>query len=66
MKWCESCDYLFFRNNYGDRIKLSEKIIASGITNCYSCQCSWINIQDDLISIDKISKLNWTCGGHNY
>jgi hypothetical protein len=24
MKWCDSCDYLFFRNNYGDAIKLSE------------------------------------------
>lgn len=23
-KWCESADYLFFRNNYGDHIKLSE------------------------------------------
>lgn len=24
MKWDNSCDYLFFRNNYGDSIKLSE------------------------------------------
>jgi hypothetical protein len=23
-KWNDSCDYMFFRNNYGDQIKLSE------------------------------------------
>ena len=23
-KWEDSCDYLFFRNNYGDKNKLSE------------------------------------------
>jgi hypothetical protein len=23
-KWMDSCDYMFFRNNYGDQIKLSE------------------------------------------
>jgi hypothetical protein len=26
-KWIDACDYMFFRNNYGDQIKLSEVFV---------------------------------------
>jgi hypothetical protein len=32
-KWSDSCDYLFFRNNYGDQIKLSEVLFNKEILN---------------------------------
>lgn len=65
MKWCDSCDYLFFRNNYGDECKLTEKLVGSPGTTCYSCQCSWVNFEDDLKPVDKVENVKWTCGGHH-
>lgn len=65
MKWCESCDYMFFRNNYGDEIKLSDKLLPSPNNTCFSCQCTWVNIEDDIIDVEKLSNVSWTCGGHH-
>ena len=63
--WCDSCDYLFFRNNYGDQIKLSERLISDPGSMCYSCQCSWLNVKDPLVEVDKLNSVAWTCNGHN-
>ncbi len=65
MKWSESCDYLFFRNNYGDQIKLGDKMTPAFNINCYSCQCSWLNISEELVDVDKLTSVNWSCGGHS-
>lgn len=64
-RWCDTADYLFFRNNYGDQIKLGEKLIPDNNVTCYSCQCTWLNISDNVISVDKIKNVDWTCNGHH-
>lgn len=64
-KWNDNCDYLFFRNNYGDKIKLSERLIPSNEYVCYSCQCSWLNFNKDITNVENINSVSWTCGGHN-
>lgn len=61
----DGCDYLFFRNNYGDQIKLSERLVSSTGNSCYSCQCSWLNIEDKLIDVETLKTVSWGCGGHH-
>jgi hypothetical protein len=65
MKWTDNLDYMFFRNNYGDKIKLTEKLVPSPGNYCFSCQCSWVNIEDKSIKIDTLTNIDWTCAGHN-
>ncbi len=65
MKWTDNLDYIFFRNNYGDKIKLSEKLVSSQGNLCCSCQCSWVNIQEDSVKVESLPALDWTCAGHN-
>jgi hypothetical protein len=63
-KWGDNCDYLFFRNNYGNENKLKENLISSNGCFSYSCQCSWVTIEDEFKNVDEIPGVNWTCSGH--
>ena len=44
--WLESADYLFFRNNFPDQVKLSKCLdLAAKGTTSYCCQCSWLTLE---------------------
>ena len=65
-KWTKSADYLFFRNHMPDKSKLLSETKVSRGSRAYSCQCTWITVQDILRVSDNTSlKSKWVCGKHN-
>ncbi|KAJ8290946.1 hypothetical protein GJAV_G00019510 [Gymnothorax javanicus] len=62
-QWDSSCDYLFFRNNMPDRVKLQAKLRKKRTARAYACQCSWRSI---LLVTDLRDQpdLKWVCGKH--
>ena len=63
-EWHYSVDYLFFRNNMPELMKLKTKCKQKKGSLAYCCQCSWISCSKiTLLSLQ--SKLKWVCGGHS-
>ncbi|XP_046907327.1 cilia- and flagella-associated protein 418 isoform X1 [Hypomesus transpacificus] len=63
-EWDPSCDYLFFRNNMPDCLKLRAKLRKRKGVRAYACQCSWHSARD-LADLTKQPKLKWVCGKHS-
>ena len=66
-RWDESVNYLFFRLNFPNKHKLSQKLIKDENYTCYSCQCQYlnINITRNNNNNNNMNKINeWQCCGH--
>ncbi len=62
--WNNDVDYLFFRNNTPNLLKLKVKAKANPACNAYCCQCSWKTITA-LHNLSSDKSLRWVCGGHD-
>nr|XP_046255554.1 cilia- and flagella-associated protein 418 [Scatophagus argus] len=62
-EWDLSCDYLFFRNNMPDRLKLRAKLRRRRDSRAYACQCSWFSASEPTDLRDQ-HQLTWVCGKH--
>ncbi|KAJ7985500.1 hypothetical protein DPEC_G00352670 [Dallia pectoralis] len=62
-EWDPSCDYLFFRNNMPDCVKLRVKLRRRCGARAYCCQCSWHSARD-LTHLTQQPQLKWVCGKH--
>ena len=69
----EAVDYMFFRNNVPNDLKLSVNLVAAHESFAYCCQCSWIDTQSEIVlnpgSVSTIGTSSnkqpqWICGGH--
>jgi hypothetical protein len=61
--WEDSVDYMFFRNNVPNEIKLSKKLILKTDSCAYCCQCSWTHTYED-VDLKQIGHIQWVCGSH--
>lgn len=62
-KWKADVDYMFFRNNFPDRHRLSAMLEDARGSAAYCCQCTWTSTTSPrTISIgSELDK--WVCGG---
>lgn len=63
-KWRDCADYLFFRNNMPDRLKLQPNLREDPGSVAYCCQCSWKSAKD-LTPVAQFKDLKWVCAKHN-
>lgn len=65
--WSEgpSVDYMFFRNNTPNELKLSAQLSRSAAHFAYCCQCSWTHTAIDRVLTPGASgDPQWVCAGH--
>ena len=62
-EWLSTCDYLFFRTNFGLPSQLLLNSKPSTNTTAYYCGCRGITIITPQFS-DNIPNLRWGCMGH--
>ncbi|KAI9999771.1 hypothetical protein NQD34_011614 [Periophthalmus magnuspinnatus] len=59
-EWDRSCDYLFFRNNVPERLKLQPKLRRRHGARSYCCQCHWTSVSE---LKELTPPLTWVCAG---
>lgn len=60
-----SVDYLFFRNNTPNELKLSTQLNKNSDQCAYCCQCSWTSTCVERTLVQGASgDPQWTCAGH--
>lgn len=53
--WRDDSDYLFFRNNTPNVIKLKAQIISQKGSIAYCCQCSWQSVSRQPLNLSSLS-----------
>eukprot|EP00043_Microstomoeca_roanoka_P025902 m.10244 g.10244 ORF g.10244 m.10244 type:complete len:272 (-) comp5954_c0_seq1:520-1335(-) len=66
LRWDDSADYLFFRNNTPDYGKLKVLLHRAKGGRAYACQCAWRSVPNgEREVIARGGKLKWVCGRHS-
>eukprot|EP00878_Enallax_costatus_P020978 GHUV01022194.1.p1 GENE.GHUV01022194.1~~GHUV01022194.1.p1 ORF type:complete len:230 (+),score=57.47 GHUV01022194.1:653-1342(+) len=70
VRWADGVDYMFFRNCYPTKEKLSAKMQRCPGSCAYCCQCSWVS-SSSLTKVSVVSAgagadsaVRWVCAGH--
>ncbi|KAE9357189.1 hypothetical protein PR003_g1913 [Phytophthora rubi] len=61
-KWDASADYMFFRENVPNEVKLRAKMEIAPEFAAYACQCKWLSISSQT-RVDHC-QVKWSCAGH--
>eukprot|EP00471_Norrisiella_sphaerica_P002311 CAMPEP_0184493928 /NCGR_PEP_ID=MMETSP0113_2-20130426/27337_1 /TAXON_ID=91329 /ORGANISM="Norrisiella sphaerica, Strain BC52" /LENGTH=207 /DNA_ID=CAMNT_0026879419 /DNA_START=261 /DNA_END=884 /DNA_ORIENTATION=+ len=64
-RWSDKVNYMFFRNNTPNKVRLSINLKDDSTCAAYCCQCSWASL-DKMVSLGgpPLLEKRWTCGGH--
>eukprot|EP00736_Rhodelphis_marinus_P002698 Rmarinus@m.11086 len=63
MRWQETAEYLFFRNNMPSREKLTAQLTYCDGFRAFCCQCTWRSA-DAAAPISPADGVRWVCAGH--
>lgn len=62
-KWKQNADYLFFRSNFGNPLKLKQQLLPDPKFTAYHCGCMGFSV-DEAVSLQQ-KGVTWVCCGHN-